>query len=332
MQALHPYYQFSSPAAAPAGATRQQMYALYTSYLQWTAAFYVAYGIEVLCLSLAKLMVLGRFVKHVLRSLQRELAAAGHSNVWYGEKRLQRLGRGLVVIVLLCGATGVVANCAAAVYAAQSASISTQAAASCSALGKDTNASIALYAEANALQANGNLASTGQNLCEVVALVLIISAFVAVGPLVLYVNRRAQALCRHAIKVVGRMPETESAFRATSTSSRITAGSKSMAQGMLNIALHSAIDMRKRVMAAFVVVLCSFLPRAALDSMLCFANFNKSLNTQCCPCCSCQTTNYLVGNWLRYTVFPAIFCLSPALADPPPLSPAGISISCRGFE
>jgi hypothetical protein len=135
----------------------------------WYAVFLVTYGIEFLCLSAAKLMVLDRmsvFAAPQGIGMRRRWAAAG---------------RVVMAVVVLGNAVGLAANVAAAVHYQKAAHAMSAASAYYAANNtKDGEKYVSLSKEER--QLGGSIVSV-QMFCEVAVLLLIVVAFVAVGVL-----------------------------------------------------------------------------------------------------------------------------------------------------
>jgi hypothetical protein len=135
----------------------------------WFAVFLVTYGIEFLCLSAAKLMVLDRmsvFAAPQGTGMRRRWAAAG---------------RVVMAVVVLGNAVGLAANVAAAVHY-QNTSEAHSAASAYYAANNTKDGEKYLSLSKKEAQLGGSIASV-QSVCEVAVLLLIVVAFVAVGVL-----------------------------------------------------------------------------------------------------------------------------------------------------
>ena len=162
MQALVANFTAHTPGLSPAQA---QSLAAQSQY--WSAAFYVPYAIEFLCLSVAKLLVLHRMADFGVPKgdgLSRRLAVGG------------RVVMATVVVGNVVGLCGYVA---AAVLSKQAGDLANAAAAAFAA--NSTQASIAFVAQANQKNTVASDAASVQQFCEVAVLLLIIIAFAVVG-------------------------------------------------------------------------------------------------------------------------------------------------------
>ena len=147
--------------------TNAQHYSIVAQNQRWIAAFAVAYAMEFLCLSAAKLMVLDRMMEFAMRK------GDGVSRRWVVG------GRVVMAAVVAGNVVGLGGNVAAAVYFQRTA--------------ESFSAASAAFAANNTADANnfvnlayqqGQLAVSTQSLqsfCEVAVLLLIIVAFAVVG-------------------------------------------------------------------------------------------------------------------------------------------------------
>ncbi len=133
----------------------------------WTAALFVAYAIEFLCLSVAKLLVLHRMVDFAVPKsdgLSRRLAVGG---------------RVVMAAVVVGNVVGLCGNVAAAVIFEQDGDLSNAAVAAFAA--NSTDAAYAFNVQANQKATVANDAGSVQQFCEVAVLLLINVAFAVVG-------------------------------------------------------------------------------------------------------------------------------------------------------
>jgi hypothetical protein len=135
----------------------------------WRAAFLVTYAIELLCLSVAKLMVLDRmsvFAAPQGARLQKWWAAAG---------------RVVMAAVVLGNAVGLAANAAAAVHFQKASEAMVTASASYAA--NNTKDGDNFYSLSQQEAQRGGSIESVQSFCEVAVLLLIVVAFAVVGVL-----------------------------------------------------------------------------------------------------------------------------------------------------
>jgi hypothetical protein len=176
MQNLVANFNGSAP-----GLTRAQSASWNASGQYWTAAFLITYGIEFLCLSVAKLMVLDRMM---------EFAAKGGDAM---SRRLAVGGRVVMAVVVVGNVVGLCGNIAAAVYYKEAGDFNTAAAA---AFAAGSTADGTILSERSILKgAAASNAQSVQQFCEVAVLLIIILAFAVVG---IACARRVSAALRRA--------------------------------------------------------------------------------------------------------------------------------------
>ena len=152
---------FSSDLTAMAQAT------LHAQSARWNAVYYVAYPIEFMCLSVAKLLVLDRMANFAV--------AKGDGM----SRRLAVGGRVVVAAVVLGNVLGLCAHFVAAAYWKEAADL--YSAASAAYDDNNTDAGTLLSTQANGRLETGSEADSVQNFCEAVVLLIIIVAFAVVG-------------------------------------------------------------------------------------------------------------------------------------------------------
>ena len=83
---------------------------------QWRSLYYISQGFETPCFAVSKAMVLSRLISHAALPLQKQplVFPPWHSNPVV----LRRFGRALILMAILFGCLGLVANVVAAAYAA----------------------------------------------------------------------------------------------------------------------------------------------------------------------------------------------------------------------
>ena len=316
-RALTDYYSSGGPDISNA-----RSLSLLSSTNVWFAVYNCMYAVEVLCLSVAKLIVLDRLTEHVVRGMQRELSAQGLGKVWYSEQGLMRIGRGLVFTVMLSGGIGLVASIAAAAYKLQTAELCSSAAAACDSAGKHTNTSLAFYAASNRALRISELGNSVQNLSEVVALVVIVCAFLCVGPLCLLILRKAQVFLGHTLRRIDAHSAATSTSASTPDHQRLGStvvppGMKGLAHAMVDSAMQAAVAQRRRIIAACLVVELTFLPRAAFDMLQGFSDANDVSSPNCSTCGTCQALSRLVRIWIDFT--PEFQFIVIAISSPLPI-------------
>jgi hypothetical protein len=157
---------FNANDAELRGDLAQQLSLLAPSH-SWAAVFFVIYGIDFLCLSAARLMVLDRMSEF----------AAGQDEGW--RKRWAAGGRMVMAVVVLGNAVGLAANIAAAVYAQRAAESASTASALFAA--NSTQAALESFSSSRTDRQLATSIVAVQSWCEVAVLLLIVVAFVVVG-------------------------------------------------------------------------------------------------------------------------------------------------------
>jgi len=162
MQALVASFNCLTPGLTPA-----QFQSLNAQGQYWGAASLVTYGMEFLCLSVAKLLVLHRMA---------DFAVAKGDGM---SRRLAVGGRVVMAVVVVGNAAGLCGNVAAAVYSKEAGDFNMAASAAYAA--NNTNAGDSFFNLA--VQKASVAAEVGsvQSFCEVAVLLIIILAFAAVG-------------------------------------------------------------------------------------------------------------------------------------------------------
>ena len=269
---------------------------------QLAAGYLIVESVEVLCLSLAKLFVLDRLRELILLGMQRQLAAAGHPDCWYSERRLAVLGRRIVLSVAVLGLLGVAMNIAGATYAFQAARYMSQAALACDTNGTTTASSSALSDQSALFFGYAFNFFAVQLVLEVLMWILIVTAFTCVGPLCIIILRRAQAFLSLKIQTHERRENSP-------------AGNEML---LLRSVAQSASSQRTRILISCVTVGLSFLPRIGYDIFYAWANQNSEYNVSCSICGPCQSVQWLATNWLFYT--PEFIYIVITISSPIPLA------------
>jgi hypothetical protein len=159
---------FTSSYPALSNAQGYSFYSLSAQSLYWSAAFYVPYAIEFLCLSVAKLLVLHRMTDFAVPK------SDGLS------RRLDVGGRVVMAAVVVGNVVGLCGNVAAAVLSKQTGDLFNAAAAAFAA--NSTQAAYVFVAQADQKDTVASDAGSVQEFCEVAVLLLIIIAFAVIGP------------------------------------------------------------------------------------------------------------------------------------------------------
>ena len=149
------------------GLTPAQCQSLFAQSQYWTAAFFVTYAVEFLCMSVAKLLVLHRMA---------DFAAARDDGML---RRLAVWGRFVMAAVVVGSAVGLCANVAAAVYIKEAGDLFVAASAAFTA--NNTDAGNNNINEGLQKISVARKAASVQQFCEVAVLQIIILAFAVVG-------------------------------------------------------------------------------------------------------------------------------------------------------
>ena len=228
----------------------------------WYSVFLVTYAVEFLCLSAAKLMVLDRM--SVFAAPQAEGSAA--------QKRWTAAGRVVMAAVVLCNAVGLAANAASAVHYQSAAAASSSAFERYAANNTKDGDYFTFVVRSQEVQLGGYIASV-QMFCEVVALLLIVAAFGAVGVLS---ARRVSAMLRGL-----RLIEREDAASAAMATGR-----------MLRLQIAGT--------AGFVFV--TFVVRSVFSTMFAVVFSFRVIDENCRnPCEECSNVYIQIGQWMNYT-------------------------------
>ena len=154
-------------ASRTLGLSHAQMAPLFAYAEYWSAPFYVAYAIEILCLSASKLMVLHRMT---------EFAMPKGDGV---SRRCAVGGRVVMAAVVVGNVVGLCGNVAAAVFSKQAGDAGSAAAVAFAA--NKTDVGTEFYRQGDRNIAFANDAASVQQFCEVAVLLIINLAFAVVG-------------------------------------------------------------------------------------------------------------------------------------------------------
>ena len=310
--------------------TKGLFYETYASYFTGMGARFILYGIDVFCFSVVTLLTLERLMEYVARGMQKELEAARNDRVWYSRRNTQLIGRALMGIVVVSGVAGFVARCVSAGIFLESAKMSSELAGLC---GTACNSTIARSPQfKNWL----NKAATAQNVLssqyvfESVALVTVAFAYIGVWPLCAYINTKAQIFLNHTLVRVSAI-EAKQAFQVLKSSkaqgtSSVAEASQSKTRkvhGLVDSALQHAVAQRRRIVAACLVIVVTFIPRSAFSVLSAYGSIGATPNSSCKQCEPCQNDHVLINTWLGLT--PEINILIVAFSSP---FAAAISLWC----
>ena len=287
------------------GVIPQQGYTLYASSFRFVAVFAMLNGVEFLFFIICKLMLLGRLAANAAQSSQAEVTGMrGVRRRWLNGRALPNVYRVMAGAVVVGGVVSMVAAIVAGVYDVQSALLADQAAAACDAAGNDTNSSRALYNDSQSIRNRARTASSVQAGSEALTLLLVSVAFLAIVSWSVALFRLMERVAARALlsdNDGGNMHAPEA------NAARIVADT-----------MQAAAEQRWRLTAACVIVLVTFPVRAAYDLLKAYANFNDPFNSACGPCDSCQSTPFLIRNWIDHT--PEFRPIVVAVSSPLPLT------------
>ena len=297
MQATALYFQSNGD-----GRSDRSKFELKSKLYQLAAGYLIVEAVEVLCLSVAKLFVLDRLRELILIGTQRLLAAADHPDCWYSERRLKKLGRRIVFSVAFLGLLGVIMNITGAAYAVQAGLYMSQAALACDFSGATTAAADALAVDSAVSFGFAFSFFAAQLLLEVLMWIVIIAAFACVGPLCIFILRRAHSFVSLKMQAHERRADAP-------------AGNEQL---LLRSVAQSASSQHRRIVISCVTVGLSFVPRIGYDIFYAWANQGSVYNGNCSICGPCQSVQWLATNWLFYT--PEFNYSVIALSSPIPLA------------
>jgi hypothetical protein len=259
----------------------------------WLIPWLLGYAVEVLCMSISKLIILDRLLSHVGRSSKIK------------ESKIRRISLGLFLSIVLLNVAGLAANIAVSVYNAFTVQKFLGAAAASSPGGNVTQASGLflfctnlftsnsthmfvsgiLYAEAYELYATSSFILLFQNWFEAITFVAIVIVFLVISPMSAVILRRAYSTLNH--KAVG----LESAAHDSPAPGSAPA---QLALEIVERVADDALKMRLRILLTGIFVLFGLLPRVVFDVLQAYANtaVKKSSNPNCGICDSCQEVTW----------------------------------------
>jgi hypothetical protein len=243
----------------------------------WLGVHIVTYAIEFLCLSAAKLLVLDRML---------EFAAPAGASVW---RHWGSVGLVVIAVVVLCNLTGLAACVGAAIL--QKKNHDAFSTAMSYAAANSTAKASEYFADAIKEGIAFHITYTVQKICEVVALMLIITAFLSAG-----------ALCARRIGVALRRLLAAITIR--------TFYNQSQAESpVLSDAMDMGKALRLKTLGIAAVVFAAFLLRSVLSIMFAVSSAYFSAEEQPiskCPgvesfCDACYEFHFLIANWMFFT-------------------------------
>ena len=225
-----------------------ELLSMYMKGFRWAAIYLVAYAIDFFCSSIAKLLVLSRMRDFVVPSTVT------------AQRRWTVSSRIVTALVILGNTAGLISNIAAAAYREQLANIYGDASAAFAA--NSTVLGINLVKSSDTKFSEGTNAASYQELLEVIVLLIIVAAFIAVGGMG---ARLLNSALRH-------LKNAEDA--------NIKAGTAGTQAKNLAVAAGAAgRQLRRKILATCLVAFVTFLLRAVFSII--YASANKLQNTNC---------------------------------------------------
>ncbi len=278
----------------------QQGYTLYASTFRFLAVFAMLNGVEFLFLIICKLMLLGRLAANATQSSE----MSGMKRRWLSAWALPNVYRVMAGAVVVGSVAGMVAAIVAGAYDVQTALLADEAAAACDAAGNNTNYSQALFNDISAIRTKADTSASVQAGTEALTLLLVTIAFLAIVSWVVALFRLSERDAARALLSAnygGNMRTSEA-----------------NAAKIVGDTMQAAVEQRRRLTAACVIVLITFPARAAFDLLHAYAIFNDPLNPACGECDPCQSTPYIISIWLDHT--PEFRSIVVAMSSPLPLT------------
>lgn len=230
----------------------QQFYSLHASANRYLAVFFVTYGLEFICLIIPKLSLLDRLTNDAMRSSKVRTSgpdALDALDALDGVPTsrcaclLPFFYRTVSIVARFLSAVGLIAKVAGAVFEFQSADEFDYAASSCNSSGAHRNATSLLVDQAN-------LAAAIQSSSEAVTLLITSLAFCILVPLSVTSFRRAESVAAHALLSADRDRVDRKTQRART---------------VVEDTMGAVAEQRQRLVTACLVVLVTFVTRAAYD-------------------------------------------------------------------
>ena len=311
------YYAARDPAKLTVPTAQRDNLRLLATLSSWVAAFNVTYGFEAMCLTLAKVMVLGRLIQHARMALPRD-----HKRQ-RGDPRANyvRAFNCVAAAVALCGLVGMAASVAGAYYKAESGKLAALAADACSSSGAYTAAARALAINSSSVNKRSDQVISVQNTSEMVAMLLIVATYLVVVPTCIVALQRTGIYLNSTHRRMAAASAPARLMQAANPSAAIShaAESSARAQLVVDLTMQAAVAQQKRLVAVCVMVFLTFQPRAIFDIIQAIGNQDTVANlSKCGVCDTCQSVYLLVNLWLRYT--PEFRAIAVALSSPLPLS------------
>jgi hypothetical protein len=255
--------------------TRMEYYTVSASYSRSLTVFCIFNGLELICLIIPKLLLLGRLGSNALRSMRDEVPEMGAvRTAWRGGRALPMLYKVFAAAVVLCSAVGMAAYIAAGAYNSQISALRDAAAAACDPLGNDTNSSKAFSAAGDDASTNRLDCLAVQSVAEAIALLLISSMYLLLVTLSVAIFRQAEKVAARALVQLK--------------------GTQAEAMDIVDDSMRAAAEQRRRLTFACIVVLVSFPCRVAFDLLQAYCTYDVQYNGLCPnPCGACQSNQYV---------------------------------------
>ena len=299
MQSNDLYYDAEVPTSSC-----QQFDSLHASANRYLAVFFVTYGLEFICLIIPKLFLLDRLTNDAMRSSKVRTSgpdALDALDALDGVPTsrcaclLPFFYRTVSIVARFLSAVGLIAKVAGAVFEFQSADEFDHAASSCNSSGAHRNATSLLVDQAN-------LAAAIQSSSEAVTLLITSLAFCILVPLSVASFRRAESVAAHALLSADHDRVDRKTQRART---------------VVEDTMGAVAEQRQRLVTACLVVLVTFVTRAAYDVFRVYGTYYSRANPACGKCDTCQSDEYLITTWRNFT--PELQPIVVALSSPLPL-------------
>ena len=268
-------------------------------------------ALETPFLSVTYLIILDRLTKHAVRLLVLDRSSGKIGNASRGmdkvKSRLRRLNIVIIVLVSLSSSLGVVASMASAHYLSAQVAFLQQAVAACGPAGESTNESKAMKLKADAANENASLAFFIQSISDVVCIGLISFMYFVIGPVCLSILGRVRKLLQTARDRIvdlasgGAPRQRENLSKSRKTSN---APERSSHSAVLDRAITSALDHRKRYKLSYITSLVAFIIRSLFVIFIAMTTFQQASTKDCRPCDgNCQQLGALIGSWYLYNTW-----------------------------
>ena len=301
MQSNALYYEATAP-----NVTRQQHYTLLAASNQWYVRGVISYSAEFVCFIISKLLLLGRLANNAAQSSQAEVTEmSGVRKRWLttvSGRALPRTYRVMAIAVVVGSVVDMLANFVSGAFEAQTAIFNIKAAAACNASGEDTIQSLGFFNSSILSDSAADTAQSVQFIGEAFTLLLITISYVCVVSWSLVLFRMVERTGLRALK----------ASVCHATSHQV----ESRFEGIVADTVQAAVEHRRRLTAACLIVLIFFPARAVYDLLFAYSSFDAPLNPACGICDPCQSDQYLIAQVLLYSpeFQPIVIVLSSPLS------------------